>query len=166
MALPYSPLQDANNAECRSPCCPAAAGGRSRTGAAHPDATPAAAGQPTLAAQRYPQSVQVGSLLRRQVLRPVEGQNVLGRVASVVRRRDGTVLIVVDARGAGISGVLGLGRRMVAVPVATVSLLGEHVALTGLSPEQLHALPDFASAGTQPVPANEMIQVGLTRPSH
>ncbi len=131
-----------------------------------PDAMPAAAGQPTLAAQRYPQPVQVGSLLRRQVLRPVEEQNVLGRVASVVRRGDGTVLIVVDARGAGLGGVLGLGRRMVAVPVAAVSLLGEHVALTGFSPEQLHALPDFAPAGTQPIPANETIQVGLTRPFH
>lgn len=130
------------------------------------DAMPVAAGQPTLAAQRYPQPVQSGSLLRRQVLRPVEEQNVLGRVARVVRRGDGTVLIVVDTRGTGVGGVLGLGRRMVAVPVAAVSLLGEHVALTGLSPEQLHALPDFAPAGTQPVPANETIQVGLTRPFH
>jgi len=131
-----------------------------------PDAMPAAAGQPASAAQRYPQPVQAGSLLRRQVLRPVEQQNVLGRVAGVVRRGDGAVLIVVDARGAGVGGVLSLGRRVVAVPVAAVSLLGEHVALTGLSPEQLHALPDFAPAGTQPIPANETIQVGLTRPFH
>jgi len=113
------------------------------------------------AARRYPQPVRVGDLIRRQVLRPIEQQNVLGRVAGVVRRQDGAVLIVVET-----GGVLGFNTRPVAVPVEAVALLGEYVALMGLTPGQLGALPLFDPAGTAPVPPDEMIRVGLVRPFH
>ena len=130
---------------------------------------PAAAQQPAApgpalaarAAARYPQPVRVGDLLRRQVLRPVEQQNVLGRVASVVRRGDGAVLVVVS-----LGGVLGLGTRPVAVPVEAAALLGEHLAILDLTPEQLKDLPTFDGANTQPVPPDEKIRVGLVRPFH
>jgi len=120
--------------------------------------------EPDLAARaagRFPQPVRVGDLLRRQVLRPVEQQNVLGRVASVVRRPDGAVLVVVS-----LGGVLGLGTRPVAVPVEAVALLGEHLALMDLTPEQLRALPTFDGAGAAPVPPDETTRVGLVRPFH
>ena len=113
------------------------------------------------AARRFPQPVRAGDLIRRQVLRPIEAQDVLGRVASVVRRPDGAVLIVVS-----LGGVLGLGTRPVAVPVEAAALLGEYVAVLDLSPEQLRALPTFDGAGTQPVAPDATIQVGLTRPFH
>jgi hypothetical protein len=121
-----------------------------------------AGGSPSeAAAQRYPQPVRVGDLIRRQVLRPVEQQNVLGRVAGVVRRENGAVLIVVET-----GGVLGFNTRPVAVPVEAVALLGEYVALVGLTPGQLGALPLFDPAGTAPVPPDETIRVGLVRPFH
>jgi hypothetical protein len=113
------------------------------------------------AAIRFPQPVRVDDLLRRQVLRPVEQQNVLGRVAGVVRRPDGAVLVVVS-----LGGVLGLGTRPVAVPVEAAALLGEHLAILDLTPEQLKELPTFDGAGTQPVLPDEKVRVGLTRPSH
>lgn len=113
------------------------------------------------AAARFPQPVRVGDLLRRQVLRPVEQQNVLGRVAGVVRGGDGAVLVVVS-----LGGVLGLGTRPVAVPVEATALLGEHLAVIDLTPGQLQALPTFDGAGTQPLQPNETIRVGLTRPFH
>ncbi len=113
------------------------------------------------AALRFPQPVQVGSLIQRQVLRPVEQQNVLGRVASVVRQPDGAVLIVIS-----LGGVLGLDTRPVAVPVEATALLGEYLAVMDLTPEQLQALPTFTAAGTQPLRPDQMIKVGLTRPFH
>src|ERR1700742_2680756 len=48
------------------------------------------------AAMRFPQPVRVGDLLGRQVLRPVESQDVLGRVHRVVRDGNGQILVVVD----------------------------------------------------------------------
>ncbi len=113
------------------------------------------------AARRFPQPVQVGDLIRRQVLRPVEQQDVLGRVAGVVRRPDGGVLFVIS-----LGGVLGLGTRPVAVPVEVMALLGEYVAVIDLTPGQLRALPTFDAAGTTPLRPDETIRVGLVRPFH
>lgn len=113
------------------------------------------------AAARFPQPVRVGDLLGKEVLRPVEAQNVLGRVAAIVRRLDGAVLIVVR-----LGGVLGLGARPVAVPVEATALLGPYLAVMDLSPGQLRALPTYDGAGAQTLPADETIRVGLTRPFH
>lgn len=127
---------------------------------------PPAASEAARAAQRFPQPVEAGTLIHRQVLRPVEKQDVLGRVSAVVRRPDGALLIVVDARDAGWRGVLGLGARPVAVPADAMALLGEHLALMDLTPEQLRARPTFDPAGTAPVPPGDTIRMGLVRPFH
>jgi len=127
---------------------------------------PPAASEAARAAQRFPQPVEAGTLIHRQVLRPVEKQDVLGRVSAVVRRSDGALLIVVDARDAGWRGVLGLGARPVAVPADAMALLGEHLALMDLTPEQLRARPTFDPAGTAPVPPGDTIRMGLVRPFH
>ena len=123
--------------------------------------TGAAWGQPapTGAAARYPQPVVVGTLLGRQVLQPVEAQNVLGRVAAVVRRADGGTAVVLR-----LGGVFGIGAREVTVPIEAMVLLGEYMEVVDLSPAQLRALPT-ASAGA-PLPADAVIRVGLARPSH
>lgn len=113
------------------------------------------------AAARFPQPVRVGDLLGKEVLRPVEAQDVLGRVAAIARRPDGAVLIVVR-----LGGVLGFGARPVAVPVEATALLGPYLAVLDLLPGQLRALPTYDGAGAQALPANETIRVGLTRPFH
>lgn len=112
-------------------------------------------------ANRFPQPVRVGDLLHRQVLRPVEQQNVIGRVASVVRRDDGQVLFVID-----LGGTFSLGTRPVAVPAEAMVLLGEYVAVADLTPDQLRALPPFDPTGTTALPADTNIKVGLARPFH
>jgi len=132
--------------------------------AAPPGPTPAAR-----AAARFPQPVRVGDLIRRQVLRPVEQQDVLGRVAGVVRRPDGAVLVVVN-----LGGVLGFGTRPVAVPVEAVALLGGHpagaagrddprgpdpaVPLTGGPSRTLLCRPPFTLAALRPVRIHETVQ--------
>ena len=127
---------------------------------------PASAALARRAAERFPQPVQAGTLIRREVLRPVEQQQVLGRVAGVVRRADGALLVVVDARDPGWRGLLGLGARPVAVPAGALALLGEYVALMDLQPAQLVALPTFDPASAQPVPPAEVIRMGIVRPFH
>src|SRR6516162_6768782 len=51
------------------------------------------------AAIRFPQPVRVGDLLGREVLRPVESQDVLGRVRDIVREGDGGIRVVIDFGG-------------------------------------------------------------------
>jgi hypothetical protein len=110
---------------------------------------------------RFPQKVRVGDLPGREVLRPVERQDILGRVRAVVQDRDGQIMIVI-----GLGGVFGFGTRSVAVPADAMVLLGQDVEVVAFTPKQLHALPTFSSAGTTQVPADTLIRMGLAKPSH
>lgn len=113
------------------------------------------------AAARFPQPVRVGVLRGRQVLQPVESQNVLGRVHGVVRDGAGQILFVI-----ALGGWLRFGTRLVAVPADAMVLLGQAVEVAAFSPTQLRAFPTFAEAGTTPLPDGAVIRVGLAKPSH
>ncbi|KMO19339.1 MULTISPECIES: hypothetical protein [Methylobacterium] len=125
------------------------------------------------AARRFPQPVRVGDLAGRLLLQPEEAQPVLGRVTGLVRRGD-AVAVVVRLDGALGLGWLGLqridwsgfGPRLVAVPVEAVALLGEHVALMGLTSEGLRALPSVAPDSAAAIPPDATIRVGIVRPFH
>jgi PRC-barrel domain len=112
-------------------------------------------------AMRFPQPVRVSDLLGRQVLRPVESQDVLGRVRRLVRDGDGQIMVVVD-----FGGFLGFGRRPIAVPVDAMVLLGQDVEIVAFTPEQLRQFPTFSPAGTTDVADDTIIKVGLAKPSH
>jgi hypothetical protein len=112
-------------------------------------------------AMRFPQPVRVGDLLDRDVLRPVESQEVLGHVRAVVRADDGTVDIVVN-----FGGFLGFGARPIAVPVNAMVLLGQDMEIVAFTPKQLAGFPTFTGSGTTPVPPDTIINVGLAKPSH
>lgn len=113
------------------------------------------------AAMRFPQPVRVGDLLHRAVLRPVESQDVLGRVSQVVRDPSGRIDVVID-----FGGVLGFGRRPIAVPVDAMVLLGQDMEVVGFTPDQLKQFPTFSASGTSPLPNDAVIRVGLAKPSH
>ena len=113
------------------------------------------------AAMRFPQPVRVGDLLGRDVLQPVESQNVLGTVDAVVRDGDGTLKVVVNY-----GGFLGFGTRPIAVPVDAMVLVGSVMEVAAFTPEQLRQFPTFSPGGTTPVPADTVIKVGLAKPSH
>jgi len=113
------------------------------------------------AAMRFPQPVRVGDLLGREVLRPVESQDILGRVRRVVRDRNGQILVVVD-----FGGVLGFGSRPIAVPVDAMVLLGQDMEVVAFTPRQLRQFPTFSPSGTTDVADNTIIKVGLAKPSH
>jgi len=112
-------------------------------------------------AMRFPQPVRVGDLLGREVLRPVESQDVLGRVRGLVRDRDGRIMVVVD-----FGGFLGFGARSIAVPVDAMVLLGQDMEIVAFTPERLRRFPTFSPSGTTEVADDTIIKVGLAKPSH
>ena len=110
---------------------------------------------------RFPQPVRVGDLLGREVLRPVESQDVLGQVRRVVRDRSGQIMVVIN-----FGGFLGFGSRLIAVPVDAMVLLGQDMEIVAFTPKQLQQFPTFSPSGTAEVPDNTIIKVGLAKPSH
>ena len=112
-------------------------------------------------ATRFPQPVRVGDLLGRLVLAPAEQQPVLGRVAGIVRQSDGGTNVVI-----AVSRWFGLWARPVAVPLDAVGLLGEHVVLLDVTPDQLSDAPSYAAPPAAEVPPDDIIRVGLAKPFH
>ena len=113
------------------------------------------------AARRFPQPVEVGTLLDREVIQPVEAQNGLGRVRSMVRRPDGQVELVMSY-----GGVLGFFSRPIAVPIDAVTLLGQVLEVMDFTPAQLAKFPTFAAADAVVLPPGDVIEVGLAKPPH
>jgi hypothetical protein len=113
------------------------------------------------AAMRFPQPVRVGDLLGRDVLRPVESQDVLGRVRRLVHDRNGQIMVVVD-----FGGFLGFESRPIAVPVDAMVLLGQDMEIVAFTPEQLRQFPTFSPSSTTDVADDTIIKVGLAKPSH
>jgi hypothetical protein len=113
------------------------------------------------AAMRFPQPVRVGDLIGRDVLQPVESQNVLGHVRSLVRDGDGPVLVVI-----AYGGFLGIGGRLIAVPIDALVLLGQDVEVAAYTPAQLRRFPTFSPSGATPVADDATVKVGLAKPSH
>ena len=113
------------------------------------------------AAMRFPQPVRAGELLGRTVRQPVESQNVRGDVRGVVRAGDGAVQVVMS-----FGGLLGFDRHLIAVPLDAMVLLGQDMEVVAFSPEQLRQFPVFDPAGTNPVPPDTVLKVGLAKPSH
>ena len=113
------------------------------------------------AAARFPQPVSVGTLLHRTVLEPDESQPILGHVERIVRKRDGTIDVVV-----AYGGFLGFGSRPIAVPVDAMVTLGEYMEIIDLSPDQLKGFPPFDPKDTTTLRPDEVIKIGLAKPSH
>lgn len=112
-------------------------------------------------AMRFPQPVRVGDLLHRLVLRPVESQDIIGRVHAVRRDAQGQIMAVIN-----IGGFYGYGGRLIAVPVDAMVLLGQDMEVVAYTPAQLARFPTFSAQSTQPVPDDATIKIGLAKPSH
>jgi len=110
---------------------------------------------------RFPQSVRAGDLLGKQVLRPVESQDVLGYVRRLVRDHDDQIMVVVK-----FGGFLGFGARPIAVPVDAMVLLGQDMEIVAYTPDQLRQFPTFSDPSSTDVESDTIIKVGLAKPSH
>jgi hypothetical protein len=112
-------------------------------------------------AMRFPQPVRVGDLIDREVLRPVESQDVLGRVRRLVRDRDGQVMVVVD-----FGGFLGFGARLIAVPIDAMVLLDQDMEIVAYTPQKLREFPTFSASDISDIASDTIIKVGLAKPSY
>lgn len=129
--------------------------------AARADDLPDAQDLADATAQRFPQPVRVGDLLHRAVLEPAESRDWVGRVRAVVKQSDGTVAVVLDY-----GGVWGFFTRPIAVPANAMVLVGQDMEIAEYEPDQVKQLPTFNPAGSQPLPPNSIIRMGLAKPSH
>ena len=113
-------------------------------------------------AMRFPQPIRVGQLIGRAVLQPVESQNVLGHLRSIVQDGRGQVLAVISLE----TGFFGFGSRLIAVPLDAMVLLGRDTEVAAFTPAQLRGFATFTAAETKPVSADTVVKVGLAKPSH
>ena len=118
-----------------------------------------AAAVPLARANDYPQPVRAGDLAGRKLIGPTAAQKLLGHVEAVERAPGGELALRVHT-----GGLLPWGGRSVDVPVGAVALLGEHVALVGLTEAQLDALPSVGT--TTPLAPDDTLRIGLVRPFH
>lgn len=52
------------------------------------------------------------------------------------------------------------------MPVADVALLGQYVALMGMTPKEFARLPRFNPASATPLAPDTIVKVGIVRPFH
>ncbi len=106
--------------------------------------------------RRYPQPVQVGALIGLPVLD--DHDRTLGRVKSVVRTANGKIQLIVPY-----GGFLGWRARPVAVPIEVVAIAGRQLAALDMTRAQFDAAPVWNDPLSQPIPASEIIRIGLYR---
>ena len=110
---------------------------------------------------RFPQTVRVGDLIGRAVLRPDEDRGIVGRIRSIVRLGDGTLAFVME-RG----GWFGFGRQTVSLPLDQLALLGQDTALPDFEPEAASTYPNFVEGSAIVLSPDAIVRIGLAKPYH
>lgn len=90
------------------------------------------------------------------MLEPSFRLGVLGRVDGVARDAGGHLLLVVRYGGA-----LGLGTRLIAVPLDTAGAMGPYVQIIDIAPSQLAALPTLDAASLSKLDDGDIVSIGL-----
>jgi hypothetical protein len=110
--------------------------------------------------RRFPHPARVRDLIGLPLLDWRD--NTLGYIQRVVRTRDGKIQFIV--RYGGWFGWIGWWQRPVAVPIEVVALLGPHVTLLDIGPEQIRDAPTWQSSpDIVEIGPDETIRVALTR---
>jgi hypothetical protein len=104
--------------------------------------------------RRYPQPVKVGDLIGLPVLD--DDDRTLGRVKAIVSAPNGKIQLIVPY-----GGLLGLGQRLVAVPIEVVAIAGRQLAALDMTRAEFDAAPAWNDAQSVPLPASQIIRVGL-----
>jgi hypothetical protein len=107
-------------------------------------------------AKRYPQPVKVSFLLGLPILD--ENSSIIGHVYAVVRTPEGKIQLVMP-----LGGFLGLGSRLVPIPVEIVGMLGAQVAIIDMPGDRFMSSPTWTSLRAKPLDPSEVIRVAITR---
>ena len=106
--------------------------------------------------RRYPQPVKVADLIGLPVLD--DDDRTIGRIKSVVRTAGGKIQLIVPY-----GGFLGWRQRLIAVPIEVVAIAGRQLAALDMSRAAFDAAPTWSDSQSHPIPASEMIRIGLYR---
>jgi hypothetical protein len=107
-------------------------------------------------AKRYPQPVRVSFLLGLPVLD--EKSSIIGHVQAVVRTPEGKIQLVMP-----LGGLLGLGTRLVPIPIEIVGMLGAQVAVIDMPGDRFMSSPTWISSRAKPLEPNETIRVAIAQ---
>jgi hypothetical protein len=107
-------------------------------------------------AKRYPQPVRVSFLLGLPILD--ESSSIIGHVQAVVRTPQGKIQLVMP-----LGGFLGIGTRLVPIPIEIVGMLGAQVAVIDMPADRFMSSPTWTSSRAKPLDPSETIRVAITR---
>ncbi len=105
---------------------------------------------------RYPQPARVGDLIGLPVLD--DSARTLGHVRAIVRTNKNKIVLIVGYRG-----VFDWHSRPIAVPLEVVGIAGRHISSLDMSRSQYAAAPTWQHTDAQPLPANAVIKIALSR---
>ncbi len=128
---------------------PAFASGPTPPPAPTPDLTPEQRMQ-----RRYPQPVKVGDLVGLPLLD--DQDRTLGRIVAVVRTAAGKLELIIPY-----GGILGFGKRKVAVPIEVVAIAGRQLAALDMDRAAFDAAPTWRETAGTPLGPSETIRVAL-----
>jgi hypothetical protein len=115
--------------------------------------------------RRFPQPVRVGDLIGQPVLD--RRDSTIGYIQQVVRTPTGKIQLVVPyGRWFGWvrwGGLFDRHRRLVAVPIETVAILGRQVAALDMPREEFDKAPDFVAGQNTPFNPDDEIRIALGR---
>jgi hypothetical protein len=111
-------------------------------------------------ARRYPQPVRVGDLVGLPVLD--EGSSTLGYIREIVRTSEDKIVLVVPYRGWFGWASVDWGRKVVAVPLETVAIIGRQVKAIDFSREDFATAPVYSSSA-KALPPDETIRIAVAR---
>jgi hypothetical protein len=115
--------------------------------------------------RRFPQPARVGDLIGLPVLDYWD--STIGYVRQVVRSPAGQIqLIVPYGRSLGWvrwGGPFDWHRRLVAVPIEAVAILGRQIVALEMSREEFDSAPEATMGQNAPLDDNEMIKIALGR---
>lgn len=106
--------------------------------------------------RRYPQPVKAGFLIGLPVLD--YDDSTIGHVRKVVRTGDGKILLIV-AYGRWLTW----SKRLVAVPIETVAILGRQINALEMTPEDFEKAPTWNDSGGQDIASDATIQIAISR---
>jgi hypothetical protein len=115
--------------------------------------------------RRFPQPARVGDLIGLPVLDYWD--STIGYVRQVVRTPGGKIQLVVPyGRALGWvkwGGLFDWNRRLVAVPIEAVAILGRQIVALEMSREEFDSAPELKMGQNVPLDADEMIKIALGR---
>lgn len=115
--------------------------------------------------RRFPQPVKIGDLIGLPLLDYQD--STIGFIRQVVRTPEGKIQLIFSyGRWLGwvrAGGAFDWNRRLIALPIEVVAILGRQVNVLDMSREEMDQTPDFVAEQSQPLPPGDTIKIAIGR---